>query len=235
MTINAILQSGKHVTLGVLGYGNFNDLAHTLRINSFTQLIQLYQTGKTTTYYPLEALVNGHHYRYAACYFTVGLFAESTTVFDNQKTRRQLQLESGRCGLTYSIKSLANWYFQNHHREFITQSVLNSHPLSNKTTDLIALNSPYMARIMRGDKCYLQGEKYLFTAANLSTLPRLGLFMTKSMFSRVTKNYSSQDIIKFTTPTTLSIQAEGEHQQLQNVKTLEFKKSKKPLCVIAKE
>lgn len=232
MTVNAIIHSGKRVTLGVLGYGNFNDLAHTLRIKTFNQLITQWQAGQTTAYYPLEARINDQHYRYAACYFTVGLFAESTTVFDNKKTRHQL--ESGHRGLFYSIRSLAGWYFQNHRREFITQSVLNSTPLPNKTTDIIALNTPHMAKIMRGDKCYLQGENYLSTTVNLSNLPRLSLFMTKSMFGHVTKNYSHQDIIKFATPTTISIQAEGEYQQLHDVKTLEFKKSKKPLHVVTK-
>ena len=76
--------SGKDVTLGVLGYGNFNDVARMLKakqpvkygdeyIGGVSEIVERFEAGKVKEIYPLEAVVDGEHWRYAPCYITCGV------------------------------------------------------------------------------------------------------------------------------------------------------------------
>lgn len=130
MAVNGVMRSGKDVALGVLGYGNFNDFARMLKskraveyggeyVGGVTEIVERYEAGKTKKIYPLEVKVDGRHWRYAPCYVSLGLFAESTAVFDEPKVREKLK--TGRKHLVFSIFTLAKWYFQNRKREFLPE------------------------------------------------------------------------------------------------------------------
>ena len=93
LAANAVMRAGKDVTLGVLGYGNFNDFARMLRtkhavpygdeyVGGVTEIVEKFARGEVTEIYPLEVLVDGEHWRYAPCNVTVGMFAASTAVFE---------------------------------------------------------------------------------------------------------------------------------------------------------
>ena len=116
-------QAEPPIYLAVLGYGNFNDFARTLGRYDFAYVAKHFFQADTQTetptrpLYPLEIRVNGRHWRYAASYLTVGLFAESTQVFDQPAVREFLQ-KHGK-NLFFSVWALARWYFQNRKREFI--------------------------------------------------------------------------------------------------------------------
>ncbi len=130
MTANAVMRSGKDVVLGVLGYGNFNDLARMLKakraveyggefVGGVTEIAERYSAGKVKEIYPLEVKVDGEHWRYAPCYLSLGLFAESTAVFDEPKVREKLK--TGKKSLIFSVWTLAKWYFRNRKREFLPE------------------------------------------------------------------------------------------------------------------
>lgn len=125
---NGIMQSGKDVTLGVLGYGDFNDMARMLGakraveyggeyIGGVSEIVAKFEAGKTKEMYPLKVKVNGKHWRFVPCYFGMGMFAESTGVFDEEKVRKKLQ--TGKKGLGFSILQLAKWYFRHRREEFL--------------------------------------------------------------------------------------------------------------------
>lgn len=130
MAVNGVMRSGKDVALGVLGYGNFNDFARMLKskraveyggeyVGGVTEIVERYEAGKTKEIYPLEVKVDGKHWRYAPCYVSLGLFAESTAVFDEPKVREKLK--TGKKHLVFSIFTLARWYFRNRKREFLPE------------------------------------------------------------------------------------------------------------------
>lgn len=130
MAVNGIMRSGKDVVLGVLGYGNFNDLARMLKvkraveyggefIGGVSEIVERFVAGKVQEIYPLEALVDGKHWRYAPCYLSLGLFAESTVVFDEPKVREKLQ--TGKKHMLFSIWTLMKWYFRNRKRDFLPE------------------------------------------------------------------------------------------------------------------
>ena len=129
MAVNGVMLSGKDVTLGVLGYGNFNDTARMLRmkrpveyggeyIGGVLEILQKFEEGKIREIYPLEVRVNGEHWRYAPCYFSMGMLAESTMVFEEPKVREKLK--SGKKRLCFSMWALAKWYFRNRKRSFLS-------------------------------------------------------------------------------------------------------------------
>ena len=133
MATNGIMLSKKDVTLGVLGYGNFDDMARMLKtkrpveyggeyVGGVSEIVEKFEAGKTTEIYPLEAKVDGKHWRYAPCYLTVGLLAESTAVFDEEKVRKKLK--TGKKGLGFSVWQLMKWYFRHHGEEFLPEGEL---------------------------------------------------------------------------------------------------------------
>lgn len=405
MAVNGVMRSGKDVALGVLGYGNFNDLARMLKakraveyggeyVGGVTEIVECYEAGKLREIYPLEAKVDGKHWRYAPCYLSLGLFAESTTVFDEPKVRDKLK--TGKKHLLFSIWTLARWYFRNRKREFLPEgrivaardvleveaveskkfgnekklrqkedkkpqknvkpekkadtklqqelkaaktekdaeqkkfkallraakkqqllemksgartkmlkagtqtkarlavaktetraklldaklktqdkmSILrkkaqdvpeiiiegaevveqrqkNKNKGNNKkniacavekmgekgnfsagATDYIAINSPRMAKMMRGGKYYRKPAEFRSTVVRLSSFWRLLGFMMRSVLLRVPGKRTRGDIIKFKQRANVMIQAEGEYEMLEGVKKIEVRKAKKSLKVV---
>lgn len=139
IALNGAVRSKKSVRIWSVGYGNFNDVASSLKdLKSGTKI------------YPLEVKVDGKIFRYAINYLTMGMFAESTKIFDEKKTRKHLQ--KGKNSLFYSLIQLAKWYMKNRKREFIPECRLNGKKV--KATDYIALNGRSMARLMKGGNWY---------------------------------------------------------------------------------
>ena len=104
---NAILASEKDVTLAVLPYGNFNDLARTLGTKTFEDIFEINNQigagsssgsrdvrvsgGSYRKLYPLEIIVDGKLWRYATCYVTIGMMADAVKLYDTPKVRKILK------------------------------------------------------------------------------------------------------------------------------------------------
>lgn len=256
MAVNGVLQSKKDVVLGVLGYGNFNDVARMLGakrpveyggeyIGGVTEMAQRFEAGKTRKVYPLNVLVNGKHWRYALGYMTIGMFAESTQVFEEEKVREKLK--TGKKHLIFSILQLAKWYFKERKREFLPKGQIgekgapeiviegaaaHGQSITTKTTDYVAINSPRMARVMRGGRYYLKPEEFRAGTAELGNFWSLMWFMLRSMVVRVPGKKVRDEVIEFENESTVMIQTEGEAERLEKVQKIEVKKSKKPLKVL---
>ena len=232
IALNGVVLSKKSVRLAVLGYGNFNDFARTLGRYDFDYVLQHYFAADAPTrqLYPLDIRVNGEHWRYAASYLTIGLFAESTQVFDQPEVRTFLQ-KHGK-NLFFSVLMLARWYFTNRRREFIPQFKLNGQVVAPHTTDLMAVSSKSVAKVMRGVKAYLSPDDFLLTTARLGSFWRLIGFMLRSMFYRLPGQMTKTATLQFARPAQIELQAEGEYQKFSNVKTIEINKVAGVECLI---
>ena len=63
IAINGIMQSEhQNIRIGVLGYGNFNDMARTFGKLSLDEIMQ--NVGHAKEVWPLECSINGKHWRY---------------------------------------------------------------------------------------------------------------------------------------------------------------------------
>ena len=236
--LNGAMLSKREVRFMALPFGNFNDMARTMKQASGEE------------FYPLEMEINGEHYRYAACYFTIGMFAESTEVFDEKKTRKKLQTKDRR--LLFSIFTLAGWYFKNKKRRFIPafeyvskvekkgENGISLTPVKRlskeetvKISDYIAVNGVSVAKIIRsGEGFYKSGTGFLSVTRGLGSFLRLSSFMARSMFKRIPGAVSVEDILTFPDGGDVMVQAEGEYKRILGVKEIVIKKSKKPIKIL---
>ena len=181
--------------------------------------------------YPLEIYVDGKFYRYATCYVTIGMTAEAVQIYDSPKLRAKLKHGFGRKISSYT--TLAGWYFKNRHKHvFIPEFSLNGKPQHIKTTDYAAVNGRSMARVMKGGDDYKSPKYFRHETDRLASFYRLAKLMLRSIFSRIPGERTSADRLEFKTPSTVTLQAEGEYQVFKDVKTIEIKKGAKCLKVI---
>ena len=223
-----LLSRANNVKFGVLGCGNFNDMARTFGAKTLTDIID----GNLKQVWPLEAVVDDRHYRYGVCYFTIGMFAESTEVFDDKKHRRKLQ--DGNKKITFSWRIIAGWYFKNRKRVFIPKFKLNGKEMPGDVTDYVAVNGKSMARVMKGGSWCFDDKTFLSETGRLSSFWRLVGLMTKSISKRIPGKESSGDVLEFAEPADVEIQAEGEYKTLKGVRKIEIRKSAKCLNVMTK-
>ena len=207
--VNGIMQSGKDAKFYVIPCGNFNDIIQILRPNS----------GKKV--YPIEALIDGKHFRYALAYFTVGMMAESTKIFDDEKVRRKLR--KSKFNLIFSLKTLLMWFFVNRKKDYITID-------GQKYSDILVVNGKNVARLMKGGEYYL-GETFLYTEQRLNNFFAMVFFMLQAMFSGIPGKKLKNKRIRFEEKQRIFIQSEGEYKDLV-VQEISFLKSKKSIEIL---
>lgn len=226
---NAILQSKKNAVLSVLPYGNFNDLARTLRTKTFDDVFL--KDVSVRNLYPLEVIIDGKFYRYSTCYVTIGMMAESVSLYNEPTMRKKLKKGFGRQIGSYT--QLAKWYFKNRRgRIFIPEFKLNGVLQPKNTSDYVAVNGRSMARVMQGGEDYRDPKFFRHQVDHLTSFYRLVKLMSKSIFSRIPGTATDGDILEFINPSTITLQAEGEEKVFENIKTIEIKKGKACLKVI---
>ena len=225
---NGILKSDKKVELAVLPYGNFNDLARTLKTFSFDEIFKV----QKIEYWPLEIWVDGKFFRYAPCYVTIGMTAEAVEIFDDEKIRKRMQ--EGKKSSWRSYLQLATWYFKNRKKkEFLPEFRLNGREMGGGFSDYAAVNGASMARVMKGGKDYLEPKIFRSETGKLANFWNLTVLMGKSIFKQVPGAKTEGDVLEFLTPATVEIQAEGEYRVFENIKKIEIRKAKKCLSVLA--
>ncbi|MDO5480504.1 MAG: diacylglycerol kinase family protein [Candidatus Saccharibacteria bacterium] len=260
ITANAILESEKDAILAVLPYGNFNDLARTLgtmKLSDFVAengLLRAFRSaaarelarephgdgserrgpqGAISALYPLEIYVDGKFWRYATCYVTIGMTAAAVELFDEPKFRKYMQ--KGHKSSWRSYVELAKWYFKNRHSKiFLPEFTINGKKTVKKASDYAALSGKSMCRVMKGGEDYKKPAIFRSKALKTISFPRLFILMAKSILFRTPGNNTNGDILEFKNPATVELQAEGEYQIFENIKTIEVRKGEKCLKVITK-
>lgn len=245
ITANAILESKKDATLAVLPYGNFNDLARTLGTMKLKDLglhrratrmegeENARQDSSSAKLYPLEISVDGQFWRYATCYVTIGMTARAVELFDEPKFRKYMK--KGHKSSWRSYLELAKWYFKNRKKEiFLPEFTINGQPTVKKASDYAAVNGKSMCRVMKGGDDFK--KPYVFRSKTLKTIsfPRLFMLMARSILHRTPGEDTKKDLLEFKNPVTVELQAEGEYQIFENIKTIEVKKGNQCLKVITK-
>ncbi|MCL2173858.1 acylglycerol kinase family protein [Candidatus Saccharibacteria bacterium] len=196
--LNAVMLSGKDAVFAALPYGNFNDTARSLGLRNLDDAL----SGQAVIVWPIELLLDGQHFRYDLNYFTVGMFAESTKIFDEPKKREWLQ--SQRKGkLIFSFVALAQWWFRHRRDTFI----------KDKITDFVVINGVSMAKILRGRKFFL-GRKFIWATGNLSGLWGLMRIVVPSILSKIPGQKTHAVTFDLGEQKTVTIQGSGEYKQV---------------------
>lgn len=235
MAVNGVLQSGKVATLGVLGYGNFNDVARMVNGQSrpsVADVVAAFESGKIREIFALEVLVNSEHWRFVPAYVTVGLLAEATELM-NEKTVRK-DLNTGKHGVFYSLMLAVWWYLKNKRRKFLPSEGMkvNGEPVRKGTTDYLAVNGPVLAGLMKGGEWYLKAKGFGSAKERLSGFWRMVSFGLKSVLFGMPLEESQGDVLEFAQAVAVEIQAEGEYERLEDVRRIEVKGTKRALKVV---
>lgn len=198
-------------------------------------------SGGVVEVYPLEVLVDGEHWRYAMCYATVGLLAEATEMMDEEGVRARLN--TGRRGVLYSLVRAVFWYLGNKGRRFLPGAEvsgseggevvvkLNGEVVAG-ATDYLAVNGPRVAKMMKGGKWYLSKEKFGSGVKSLGKFWKMVGFGLRSITLGIKLAESEGDVLEFSEPSEVEIQAEGEYQRLSGVRKIEVRKVKRGMKVV---
>ena len=262
IAVNGILKSGKDVTLGALPYGNFNDLARTLRTNTIDDILTSeapkrssegsfggccrersgaspVKTGASDRV-PEEDL----SVLYPLEVFVDGKLWRYATCYVTigmtaeavhiyDTPKMRKKLKTNFGRNIISYTEIAGWYFKHRHKKhFLPPFTLNGAMQPPKTSDYIAINGRSMARVMRGRENYQDPKSFQHTTRCLTSLWRLIQFMAKSILRCVPSTTTTGDTLEFINPATITLQAEGEHQVFKNVRKIEIKKHSRYLKTI---
>lgn len=229
-------------------------------LGGITEIIEKFQEGTTREIYPLEVRVDGKHWRYAPCYVTAGLLAEASEIMDGDQVRKSLN--TGKRGPLYSLMVAVIWYLKNKGRKFLPAAFggsvdeakgsgeteapgeggrdfservevrLNGEALAEGVTDYLAVNGPTVARLMKGGKWYLREEGFGSAVKRLGGFWRMVGFGLRSVILGLKLTETKGDVLEFSRPSAVEIQAEGEYQRLEGVSKIEIGKAKRGMKVV---
>jgi hypothetical protein len=223
--LNGAMLSGKDVSFAPLPYGNFNDAARGLQLRNLGDAL----AGRARKAWVLECLLDGEHYRYGLCYFTVGMFAEATEIFDHPKYRKKLREKPS---LVFSIRILAEWWMKNRGKKFLPEKFMLNRREVSGVSDYVALNSSSMAKAMRGRKWFYQRE-FRSKVGGLTSFAGLLKIMAPSVAYKMPGKMSRDDKLKFAKPSEVMIQGEGEYKRVKVAK-IEMRKAERWIKVVSR-
>ena len=87
---------------------------------------------------------------------------------------------------------------------------------------------------MKGGEDYKKPAVFRSKALKTISFPRLFVLMARSILFRTPGDNTKGDKLEFKNPATVELQAEGEYQIFENIKTIEVRKGEKCLKVITK-
>lgn len=199
IALNGCMNSGKRVVFAALSFGNFCDTARTLGKLDFSELIKRFLDGEMQEFFPLDVKIDEKHFRYAAGYLTVGMFAESTRVFEQKVVRKELKGGRAKC---FSYFLLLKWYLKNRRKKFLPDM-----------TDYVVMNGTSAGGIMRGKRWFL-GKKFSCGMFDLAKLFEMVKFMVKAILKQVPGEEKNKDVLEFGEMTKVTVQVEGESKEV---------------------
>ncbi|RYC73018.1 diacylglycerol/lipid kinase family protein [Candidatus Nanogingivalis gingivitcus] len=228
---NAVAISGqKNIKMKFTGFGNFNDYAHSFSKNSGKAMLRAIESGKMKTeIHPLEIKINGKFFRYAPLYATIGLTAEMAEIFEGKKLRRVLKkIHRRNLRLILSLFAATRFYFKHRKKHLMKIESISlddkEYSLPKKiVTDLVFMNGPRMARIMRSSANKIDNKNFGFSALNSANLIKNVPFLLSGIIGKIPLTRTKKVGIEFKKPRKITIQIEGEAIKVEKVSKIEVK------------
>ena len=261
---NAILESKKDVTLGVLPYGNFNDLARTLGTMRYEDIEQAIEGDRLRGLRSAAAraiaapahgdgpgdcdpkMVTSIAKLYPLDIIVDGKHWRYATCYVTagmtaeavelfDEPKFRAYMRKGHKSSWRSYLKLVEWYFKNRHKKvFIPPFTLNGKPTKKGISDYCALSGKSMCRVMKGGDDYLKPKVFRSENCRLISFPRLFKLMTISIFKRMPGTETKEDLLEFLEPATIELQAEGEYKKFEDISKILVKKPGQYIKVIHK-
>lgn len=109
---------------------------------------------------------------------------------------------------------------------------LNGEVLAEGATDYLAVNGPTMSRLMKGGKWYLSEAEFGSGVKQLGKFWKMVGFGLRSVVFGLKLAETKEDVLEFSRPSDVEIQAEGEYQRLEGVSRIEVRKAKWGMKVV---
>lgn len=265
VTANAIMKSQKDVILGVLPYGNFNDLARTLGTMKYEDIKGAIEGGflrglrsaaarelareprgdererrdpkKATSIAELYPLdITVDGKHWRYATCYVTMGMTAEACELFDEPKFRKKMQKGSKSSWRSYVALVKWYFKfRHSKVFIPDFSINGKPAKPGVSDYCALSGRSMCRVMKGGYDFLDPQIFRSYNCRLLSLWGISTLMLKSILIRTPGIETKGDKIKFNNPATVELQAEGEYNMFKDIKTIEVKKTDQPIKVIMKE
>lgn len=228
---NAVLRADSYgAQLGFLPYGNFNDMAHTFTGKGFKDPINLINNHDTVNVHPLNIYANGDLLRRGVLYATLGWTARAASIYDNPDDR--LALQSGGANIVNSLATIAKMYFQSRATAQLPMfKRLGEDAFYDDTTDILAINGPIMAKIIRTKTPYYKGTDFYSKDLDVSSFFANSRFLGSSalnFFPGIKLPLQGQerhaDRLEFIEKANIPLQIDGEYIHLEDVENLSITK-----------
>ena len=237
---NAIIFSDKQgIKIKYTGFGNFNDYAHSFSKNTSKSCLAALESSKVIAKIkPLKVYINGDFYRLAPLYATIGLTAEMAEIFEHPKVRGALKVSPDRnTRLLLSLLAATRFYFN--HRKSNSINIKNieldddSCSVENsKITDLVFMNGPRMARIMKSNYNKKHPENFGFQALDSSKIIKNIPFLTRGIFGFIPLKRTNLVSIWLKKPQDIFIQIEGESAKIKNASSIRVEQSNQIINIL---
>lgn len=227
--VNGILRNKHHeTTLGILGYGNFRDLG-----KEQDPLKLLDSSAEVSTLKPLTIEVNDTYLRDAPGYMSLGFTALIANQFGAKNSRERLKALPEWAKFMASIGQVGLDYLALRNQKIPAFHTNLSPTVENSATDLFALNSPQVGRIIRSATDYGQESYFGFRTNDVSSiLPNIP-FGLKALAGHTPAEAVERLTVHFETPSNVALQTEGEFVALKDVeKIFVYKDPAKTLSIL---
>jgi hypothetical protein len=224
----AILSGELGIEMAFEPFGNFNDLAASYNgaervvdplrlVNSHASLLNVR---------PVRVEVNDEPWRYALGYSTVGWTAAATDLFMNGELRESLKRQHKHLVTARSIANLFAEYYKRRHDMALPHYLLNgSREIRTDRTDIVALNTRRMGRIIRLHAARPDSDKFAYAELNVESLLRNRRFLARAALGTMPADVATSQRIEFCQPASqIPIQTEGEFALLKDISRLTFTK-----------
>jgi hypothetical protein len=213
---NAVLREGHTDTLlAPMGYGNFRDLGRER-----DPLALLGPNAHTEESHPMTIEVNGRYLRDAPGYMTLGFTALAASRFGSPESRARMRNMPEFAKLAASIGQLGLDYFRMRDRKLPVFRTSLSPIVQQAVTDVLAINSRQVGRVIRSSTDYAAGETFGVHSANVSSILSNVPFGLRALAGHAPAQVVSGLSLRFEQPSTIPFQTEGEYAELQNVDSI---------------
>lgn len=218
---NAALRSQRDVTIGFLPYGNFNDAAsaHVRAQDTILDLIKAPSIDMQT----LSVSLDDVYWRDAVSHATLGWTAVAASEFSERPSRNRLKKTPQSLKLSHSLLQLTGNYIRHGNKYLPPFSTNNEPAVRHKTTDIIAINSPRIAGIVRSPHIYYDDGSFGYTEVSVANMFYDAYFAIRAISGNTPLRSQQSVDVEFTSSTFIPIQLDGEAEQVTASKVSIYK------------
>lgn len=227
--MNAVLREQLTGTqLGLLPYGNYNDLADK-HLGVSEIINQRYATSQLN---PMTVDVDGEYYRHAPSYLTLGFTALAASRFSSEDTREMIEHIPLHLRKLGNFAQLASSYFQLRSEKLPPFHTSESDIVRMAVSDILLLNSKRAGGIIRSHPDYAREDFFGYHEANVANIVASLPFGLSALAGHAIADPRRETRITFERPSTVPLQSEGEFMELHDVSEIFVYKNPKDILTI---